>query len=111
MKDIYEIDVLENINQAGDVTSIELSIVFLRCIGALSSAINLSFLMFSSHIGWGLLMKESICSHKGRFFPLRANSFRGGLRLHVSNRKVWKISMVDKNGGVSMHLSIDSFGP
>ena len=51
MKDISEVDVLESINQKRDVTRIGLSIVILRCVSALSSAINLSFLMFAFHIG------------------------------------------------------------
>lgn len=70
MKRISEVDVLENINQAWDVTSIELSIVILRRVGALSSAINLLFFMFAVHIGWGLLMKVRVCSQNDGFFLL-----------------------------------------
>ena len=69
MKGISEVDVLKK-KQAGDVISIELSIVILRCVGALSSEINLLFFMFASHTGWGLLMKVRVCSQKGGFFLL-----------------------------------------
>ena len=57
LKDISEVDVLKSINQVRDVTRIGLSIVILRCVSALSSTINLSFLMIASHIGLGYLMK------------------------------------------------------
>ena len=75
MKVISEVYVLKSIKQARDVTRIGLSIVILRCVGTLSSTINLLFVMFAYHIDWGHLVKERIFSHKGKLCPLRAGAF------------------------------------
>ena len=38
---------------------------------------QLYYVNVASNIGWGHLMKDRICSQRGKFFPLRADSFFG----------------------------------
>ena len=47
--------------------------------------------MVVSHINWGQLIKERICSSESKFFLLRVDPFSEDLVLQVSKQEVLKI--------------------
>ena len=71
---------------------------------------NSVFLILASHINWGHLIKERICSHGSKFFPLRVDPFLGrlcppgkqtGSHKNCLPLKTWPKK---KDGGKLIHL-------
>ena len=80
-------------------------------MGTLSGEATLSFFSVAFPANCGQLLKERICSHWSKFFPLRVDSILG--RLHLPGKQTGSLAnclplknMAEKDGDAPIHLNL-----
>ena len=67
---------------------------------------NNSHFIVASRISWSSLIKERICSHQSKFFPLGVDPFEEDFILQVSKQEVTKLLSFCKPDGKDVSVSI-----